>query len=95
MVVEFLEDQGNMLVSLIDSNEHTFYEFQRVLLESFDDFRDDKQRIDAIEKKSKLMEQCDIIHNRLDGYYKQLYGDDEIVEKVKARRYTPESMARN
>jgi len=92
MVIGFLHWQGNRLVAMIDSNEQTFYEFQRALLEPVTE-TDDSKKIAAIEKKSKLMAECDKINHRLDGYYSRLYGDEEIIEVVQQRRHTPESMA--
>ncbi|HDY88336.1 MAG TPA: hypothetical protein ENH82_09535 [bacterium] len=91
MIIEFLQWQGNRLLAMIDSNEQTFYEFQRALMEPVTE-TDDSKKIAAIEKKSKLMAECDRINNRLEGYYLRLYGDEDII-KVVQKRFTPESMA--
>ena len=79
---------------MIVSNEQTFYEYQQRLLEPVDAEKD-KDLLQALQIKSKLMEDCNNINERLDGYYRKLFGEDENVSRsvVKRKRLTPEQIA--
>ena len=93
-ISEYLISQNNRLWSMIVSNEQTFYEYQQRLLEPVDAEKD-KDLLQALQIKSKLMEDCNNINERLDGYYRKLFGEDENVSRsvVKRKRLTPEQIA--
>jgi hypothetical protein len=95
MVHEFLVYQNNRVWAMIVSSEQTFYEYQQKLLKPVTDADGDKNLLQATQIKSKLMEDCDSINQRLEGYYRKFYGDDEeLVKKSDSfRRFTPEDIA--
>lgn len=94
LAIEFLKDQNDMYWSMIVSNEQTFWEYQKALNASIVSFKDDKQKMDALNVKSKLMDECDKITERVDGYYLKVFGDSEAQSKAKqVRSFTPESVA--
>ncbi len=92
MVVEYLRDQNNRVWAMIVSNEQTFYEYQKALLSEVTVFTSEKDKLNAISIKTKLMEDSDAISARLEKYYQLLYGD-EIVNSTTVK-YTPEGLAK-
>ena len=78
------------------SNEQTFYEYQKKLLRNVEGDRD-KDVLQALQIKSKLMTDMDDINNRLESYLRALTGDDVQVARaiVKRRMITPESIEDN
>lgn len=93
MVIGYLRHQNDLTWAMIVSNEQTFYEYQEALVQSVDQFKNDKDKLSAIQVKTKLMEDSDAIAERLEKYYKKVFSEDEIVKKVK-QVYTPEMMAK-
>jgi len=94
MVSEFLKKQNNRIWSMIVSNEQTFYEYQTKLLRPVDGDRD-KDILQALQIKSKIMDDLNTINDRLESYYMKLYGEDqELLKTIKAdKRLTPEFIA--
>lgn len=94
MVDEFLRKQNNRIWSMIVSNEQTFFEYQTKLLSPVEGDRD-KDILQALQIKSKIMDDLNIINDRLDSYYMKLYGEDqELLKVIKAdKRLTPEFIA--
>ena len=94
MVDEFLKKQNNRVWSMIVSNEQTFFEYQTKLLRPVDGDRD-KDILQALQIKSKIMDDLNTINERLDSYYMKLYGEDEtLLNKIKSdKRLTPEYIA--
>ena len=92
MVLDFLRDQNQRVWAMIVSNEQTFYEYQKALLSEITVFTTEKDKLNAISIKTKLMEDSDAISARLEKYYQVLYGD-EIVNSTTIN-YTPEALAR-
>lgn len=92
-VVEFLQFQNNLILAMLVSNEQTFFEYQSVLLSATAMINNDKDKISATILKSKLMDDSDTIADRIGKYYKQLYIEDKVVEYVKKKSYSPESVA--
>lgn len=90
-LIEFIHDRvWSMIVSL----EQTFYEYNERLLkpvESTD--TKEKDMMSTIVLKSKLIQDLKEIHNLLKEYYKEIFEDDELREKI-VNKITPESMAR-
>jgi hypothetical protein len=94
MVVEFLIYQNNYIWTMLVSNEQTFYEFQKTLLQESSMIRNDKDKINAIASKSKLMEESDKIVERINAYYKQIFVEDKIIDSAKRVASSPEEMAK-
>tara|TARA_R100000458_G_C8268123_1_gene242980 strand:+ start:1038 stop:1634 length:597 start_codon:yes stop_codon:yes gene_type:complete len=94
MVDEYLKKQNNRIWSMIVSNEQTFFEYQTKLLSPVDGDRD-KDVLQALQIKSKIMDDLNTINERLDSYYMKLYGEDEtLLLKIKSdKRLTPEFIA--
>ncbi len=94
MVNEFLRKQNNRIWSMIVSNEQTFFEYQTKLLSPVEGERD-KDILQALQIKSKIMDDLNTINDRLDSYYMKLYGEDqELLKVIKAdKRLTPEFIA--
>lgn len=94
IALQFLRDQNDMYWSMIVSNEQTFWEYQKALNQSIVSFKDDKQKMDALNVKSKLMDECDKITERVEGYYLKVFGDGEAAGKAKQlRSLSPEGIA--
>jgi hypothetical protein len=94
MVDEFLRKQNNRIWSMIVSNEQTFFEYQTKLLSPVEGEKD-KDILQALQIKSKIMDDLNTINDRLDSYYMKLYGEDqELLKTIKAdKRLTPEFIA--
>lgn len=94
MVDEFLRKQNNRVWSMIVSNEQTFFEYQTKLLRPVDGDKD-KDILQALQIKSKIMDDLNNINDRLEAYYMKLYGEDqELLKTIKAdKRLTPEFIA--
>jgi hypothetical protein len=93
MIVDFIVELNNRKWAMIVSNEAIFYEFQRALRKPITNTRDDKNKMDAIMVKSKMMEESNTIDQRLDGYYEDLFGTKDLVEYGKRKRISPETQA--
>lgn len=94
IAIQFLKDQNDMYWSMIVSNEQTFFEYQKALLSEVVKFKDDKQKMDALNIKSKLMDECDKITTRVEAYYQKVFGEGEAQAKAKQlRSFSPESIA--
>jgi hypothetical protein len=94
LAIQFLKDQNDMYWSMIVSNEQTFFEYQKALLSEVVNFKDDKQKMDALNIKSKLMDECDKITMRVESYYQKVFGEGDAQIKAKQMRsYSPESIA--
>jgi len=93
MVVDFLRYQNNRLWSMIISNEQAFYEFTKTLLTLVRSEKGDKDKLQAVQVKTKLMEDLDAVNDRLNKYYDQLYGDSVIREIASGMGVTPEEIA--
>lgn len=90
---EFLKFQNNRIWSMIVSNEEVFYEYQSKLLIKTEEDRD-KDLLQALQIKSKIMTDMDDINKRLEGYYDKLYqGDTDLIAKVIVKNITPEEIA--
>lgn len=93
MVIGFLRFQNNLLFSMLVSNEQTFFEYQQSLLSAVMMLRNDKDKLTALAVKSKLMDDSDVIAERIEKYYKQIYMDDKAIDFVKKKSSSPESVA--
>ena len=90
---DFLKFQNNRIWSMIVSNEEVFYEYQSKLLIKTEEDRD-KDLLQALQIKSKIMTDMDEINKRLEGYYDKMYqGDTDLIAKVIIKNITPEEIA--
>lgn len=92
MIFDFLVDQHNMVWTMIVSNIKTFYEYQRALIAQIQ-LLDDKDKLNALNIKSKLMEESDAIVERIDSYSRKIFGD-KMGEQFASRIMSPESHAK-
>jgi hypothetical protein len=93
LVLEFLKDQNSFYWSMIVSNEQAFLEYQKALLSEVS-LEKDKDKLQSLQIKGKLMEECHKIAERVEGYYAKIFGDKEVSDKAKEKnRFTPEMMA--
>lgn len=96
-VMNFLQFQNSHLWILIVSNEEAFAEYSENVIsrvDAGDDDTTDKDILAAVEKKTKLLDAMHNIRTRLESYYREFYGDDDVVRvEIKHRRSTPESQA--
>ena len=89
-LIEFIHDRvWSMIVSL----EQTFYEYNERLLKPVDSTDTKEKDIMAtIVLKSKLIQDLKDIHNLLKEYYKEIFDDEKLIEKI-VNKITPESMS--
>lgn len=93
-VVEYCKAQNNRLWTMIVSNEHTFSEYQKLLLTPITEAGNDLLK--GAEIKGKLMREMEIIHNRLTAYYKEMFPDEvalQLKRKPVSESITPEKIA--
>jgi hypothetical protein len=98
VVVNYLVLINNRLWTLIVTNEQTFYEYAKRLVAPVQraDGDKDKDVLQGVQIKSKIMEDMDKINDRLTAYYRQISGEDDLMTEVvsKRKRVTPEMMAK-
>lgn len=92
--IKYLKYQNNMVWSMIVSNSEAFYEYNKRVMMHVDGQKD-KDILQAIEIKSKIMSSMDEIYQRLQKYNRELSGGDDKLEEVmtKRKRISPESLA--
>lgn len=93
VVNDYLKEYGdNRLWAMIVSSLQLFWEFN---LRIFTPIKEDKDKdlVAAVNMKSKMSEELEKIHERIERLTKQFYGDDELQEATKRIRKTPESIA--
>lgn len=88
----YLRRQSSKIWAILSANEEVLWQYQQELLKPITDFKNDKDKLQALEIKSKLMSECDAIIKRIEAYEEKIFGDlkekkDEIIN------YTPESIA--
>ena len=91
MVVEFIQRINNRIWSMIVSNEQVFYEAHQTLLQQVENTKGDKDKIQAVELKSKLVDLCDKTNDRLETYYRKFYGDSETAAIITGK-ISPENL---
>lgn len=72
--------------------EFKFWESIRKLMKPLDDDVKDKDLLAAVQMKATVSDEIEKDIARLDKYYKQFFGDDELEKKAK-RRSAPEAIA--
>jgi hypothetical protein len=81
---------------MIVSHEQTFYEYNERLMKPVEDDKETKEKdiMSTIVLKSKLVQDLKDIHSTLKEYYKEMFDDDDLRDKVVNTRISPETMAR-
>ena len=93
LIIKYLKYQNNYVWSMIVSNEQAFYEFNKRVMIPVDGARD-KDILQAVDIKNKLMDAQDVIVQRLQKYLRELTGEDEKLEQTitKRKRLRPENI---
>tara|TARA_R100001463_G_scaffold28672_3_gene65641 strand:- start:9439 stop:10071 length:633 start_codon:yes stop_codon:yes gene_type:complete len=93
LISSFLKYQNHKSWALLVSNEEVLWQYQQELLNPITDFRQDKEKLQALEIKSKLMNECDSIIKRIEGYEEKIYGDDKKLKDAMKNITSPENIA--
>lgn len=94
MIFNYLKFQNHKTWAMLTTNEEVLWQYQQELLSPITDFRQDKEKLQALEIKSKLMNESDSIINRIKSYEDKIFGDDkEVQSKLKQAKTSPESIA--
>lgn len=88
----YLRYQSSKVWAILTANEEVLWQYQQELLTPIVNFKNDKDKLQALEIKSKLMAECDSIIKRIESYEDKIFGDNKQ-EKDKIINYTPESIA--
>jgi hypothetical protein len=88
----YLRYQSSKVWAILAANEEVLWQYQQELLTPIVNFKNDKDKLQALEIKSKLMAECDAIIKRIESYEDKIFGDNKQ-EKDKIINYTPESIA--
>jgi hypothetical protein len=93
IITKYLKYQNNYMWSMIVSNEQAFYEFNKRVMIPVDGQRD-KDILQAVDIKNKLMDAQDTIVQRLQKYFRELTGEDDQLEQAitKRKRLRPENI---
>lgn len=93
LIVKYLKYQNNYIWSMIVGNEQAFYEFNKRVMIPVDGARD-KDILQAVDIKNKLMDAQDNIVQRLQKYLRELTGEDDQLEQAitKRKRLRPENI---
>ena len=93
VIIKYLKYQNNYMWSMIVSNEQAFYEFNKRVMIPVDGQRD-KDILQAVDIKNKLMDAQDVIVQRLQKYLRELTGEDDKLEQsiTKRKRLRPENI---
>lgn len=88
----YLKFQSSKVWAVLTANEEVLWQYQQELLTPIKDFKNDKDKLQALDMKSKLMNECDSIIRRIESYEEKLFGDNHQ-EKDKIINFTPETIA--
>jgi len=88
----YLRFQSSKVWAILTANEEVLWQYQRELLTPIVNFKNDKDKLQALEIKSKLMNECDAIIKRIDAYEDKIFGDNKE-KKSDIINITPESIA--
>jgi len=93
MIDEFVKYINSRLWSLIVTHETAFFEYQSEILLVIDE-DGSKDKLTALNLKTKILSALDDMSTKLDGYYFTLYsGDDDLETAIKNISISPESIA--
>jgi hypothetical protein len=88
----YLRHQSSKVWAILSANEEVLWQYQQELLTPIKDFRSDKDKLQALEIKTKLMQECDAIIKRIEAYEDKLFGDNKD-KKSEILKMSPESIA--
>lgn len=88
----YLRYQSSKVWAILAANEEVLWQYQQELLTPIRDFKNDKDKLQALEIKSKLMGECDAIIKRIESYEDKIFGDNKEKKEI-IRNITPESIA--
>lgn len=74
------------------ANEEVLWQYQQELLTPIVNYKNDKDKLQALEIKTKLMQECDAIIKRIEAYEEKIFGDNDD-KKKEILNLTPESIA--
>ena len=89
---QYLRYQSSKVWSVLMANEEVLWQYQNELLTPITQFKTDKDKLQALEIKSKLMAECDAIIKRIESYEEKLFGDNKE-KKDQILNMTPEAIA--
>jgi hypothetical protein len=96
IVVDYCIEQNSKKWSMICQDEILFYQNMREILLPVTEFKDQKQKLDAVIVKSKIREENIKIDGQSDGMYGEVFGTNErVIEVARQRATTPERRKRN
>lgn len=93
VVNDYLRQYGDSrLWAMIVSSLQLFWEFN---LRIFTPIKEDKDKdlVAAVNMKSKMSEELEKIHERIERLTKQFYGDEDLQKATKKLRVSPETIA--
>lgn len=94
LVSEFLKYLNNKTWAILQSNEEVLWQYNEELLQSITDFKTDKEKLQALDMKTKLMRECDEIVGRIEGYEQKIFGEDKsLLAMVRDTPTSPEDFA--
>jgi len=93
LISSFLKFQNHKTWAMLLSNEEVLWQYQQELLRPITDFRQDKEKLQALDIKSKLMNECDSMIKRIEGYENKMYGDDKKLKEAMKNVTSPENIA--
>lgn len=82
MIIAFCRMQNNRLFQMRITALEAFYEYQSIILDPIDQKLDDDKMLRAANLKTKLIEDCDSIHEKINHYDEELYGSTAEAETL-------------
>lgn len=99
IITNFIIWQDSMIWSAYVTSTQVYWEYQREMFVSISTVKDDKQKMDALNSKAKLMKESDGLILSIEAYERKLSQGDSLVKEAldfKKRRITsPELFAHN
>lgn len=94
MISSYLKFQNHKTWAMLTTNEEVLWQYQKELLQPITEFKQDKEKLQALDIKSKLMNESDSIINRIKNYEDKIFGDNkEVQSKLKQAKTSPETIA--
>lgn len=88
----YLKHQSSKIWAVMTANEEVLWQYQQELLTPIVNYKNDKDKLQALEIKTKLMQECDSIIKRIEAYEEKIFGDNDD-KKKEILNLTPESIA--
>lgn len=89
LLIAIMRSQKSKLYRLIIVNEEAFNEYETQVLRKLSSDKD-KDLMQALTTKDKILDSLDTIRNRLEAYYRKFFNEEEVV--VKKVSFSPEGM---